>query len=311
MKQRPSTRIIGVGLRVLVLGAATVVAAAPAQAGSPTGTPVETGNTQTMGVENGLVYRWAESSVLGTPGQSLGVAAECSPDGGRQTIGGGAVIPGGIYGERLVDSGPIKGFSQARTWVGSFFNHTGNNANVWAYAICAKLDERKLVTETVKDAPAEKDQALKAKCPGGLKVSSGGVGFDNADGQWRISKPFDGGDPDSKPDDGWRVEALPNEAADVSAYAICVSGVRLAYRTTTYDDLSATSFEAQSFCRENEAAVGGGGSTSDGSVSSYADGSFPGDIGGENDVPEDYWGFRAIVGPGGPYTYTSIAICKR
>ncbi len=311
MREQTSTRVVRIGLRLLALGATTIVVVAPAQAGSPTGTPVETGNTETMGTTNGLVYRTAHSSVVGIPGQSLGVAAECSPDGERQTIGGGAVIPGGGYGEPLVDSGPIKGFSQGRTWVGSFFNHSGSNVSVYAYVICAKLEERKLVTETVRDAPAEIDQALKAKCPGSLKVSSGGVSFDDADGQWRISKPFDGGDADSKPDDGWRVEAQSPDVTDISAYAICVSGVRLAYRTTTYDGMSGTSYEAQSFCGEGEAAVGGGGSTSDTSASSYADGNFPGDFTGEPNVPEDYWGFRADVGPGGPFTYTSIAICKR
>jgi hypothetical protein len=59
---------------------------------------------------------------------------------------------------------------------------------------------KKYVTNSV---PAVDNSRVQARCPKGTHVSGGGAGTGNFAGDVNESKPYDGGDADSVPDDGW------------------------------------------------------------------------------------------------------------
>lgn len=64
---------------------------------------------------------------------------------------------------------------------------------------------------------------VKAECPAGQHVISGGMGTFNGYGGILLtgSYPYDGRDKDAAPDDGWKVDVTNRGGLEVAAYALC------------------------------------------------------------------------------------------
>ncbi len=64
---------------------------------------------------------------------------------------------------------------------------------------------------------------IKAPCPAGMNVISGGMGTFNGFGGILLtgSYPYDGGDKGSTPDDGWKVDVTNRGGLETAAYALC------------------------------------------------------------------------------------------
>ncbi len=102
-------------------------------------------------------------------------------------------------------------------------------STVTGYAIC--IDQRPTYTLRSKDLTPDRAKTAKAPCPDGTSVIGGGG---NSSGEHIVgSYPFDDGDRNSKPDDGWAFRTWAgDEHGTVRARAVCLD-VRPEYRTDT------------------------------------------------------------------------------
>jgi hypothetical protein len=283
----------------LVAAAAFVTLASTADA-----TTIDFGST-TLGRADGLIYREAQSQTV-TVGVSRGAGAECPRH--RETTGGGAVIPGSSgFIESLSDSSPLPTLNKSRFWVGTFTYHGGGGNSVEAIAICGKLAHRKLVQKT--DTAVSSTTTLRAPCPHGMEVSGGGVSFSTDDGSFTMSAPYDSGDADQKPNNGWKVTVNPPAPTDVTVTAVCVEGLKLAYRSRTIGPFSDTDTEAQAPCKSGEAVAGGGGSFSGTGPGDLVMGTVPYDFAPPKG-PNDGWAYLVHIGPMSRQV-TAFAICKK
>jgi len=287
--------------------AAAVVLIGMAAAVAQADTTIDTDQTS-FGMSHGLLYIKATSQLVGS-GESRGAAAECPDRDMLKTSGGGAVVQG-TSGVPFDDSAPTHGFSRARAWVATFTNESGGQQVIHSWAVCGRLDGRELRQSTVEDAPGGTEVVVKARCPSGTKVTGGGVSVSGVTSQSRTSAPFDAGDDDLKPDDGWEVIAYPDQIADVSAFALCARGA-FGYRTDTLGPFpNSTLAFPQATCESSESVTGGGvriGGTSPEariSHSSPADGFTDPD-----QVPDDRWDSGVEIPQG--ETATGFAICKK
>jgi hypothetical protein len=79
-------------------------------------------------------------------------------------------------------------------------------------------------TRVERDKTFRGQATIKAPCPGGTHVVSGGTGTEGGYGSILVlgSYPYDGSDKDSKPDDGWKAEMINrNSPLESAAYALC------------------------------------------------------------------------------------------
>jgi hypothetical protein len=130
-----------------------------------------------------------------------------------------------------------------------------------------------------------------AACPRGKSPTGGGYALSSGMGfnQYEVaaSKPFDGGDNDHKPDDGWEVRGQqPDHGATASSYAICAAGRHLyVAKAAQAEDLS----RARVKCPGRASHVIGGGGTLGKPASSTLIASFPIDTGDQDTKPDDGW----------------------
>jgi hypothetical protein len=175
--------------------------------------------------ENGLVYEVASTPI--TSGQPAAIAASCP--GGTHLVGaGGDSLTGFGALEGLLNSvTPIDGGDQdlkpddgAQAYA---FNTTASPGETRVWAVCA-------AGKTVYRSAGVKLRVnhaatAKAHCPAGTFVAGGGnyITGSNEDATLQATRPFDDGDRNRKPDDGWRVKAfnLRDLKKDLTAYAMC------------------------------------------------------------------------------------------
>jgi hypothetical protein len=120
--------------------------------------------------------------------------------------------------------------------------------------------------------PVNGARTVSAACPAGSHVLGGGQYVLAADRQAIVhsSAPFDGGDADAIPDDGWRstVDSLFGGNDQVTEYAIC-STKQPVYRFTTMTMAGPNEVQIHRNCPEGDAVLGGGVSISAGYSSAY------------------------------------------
>ena len=292
------------------LAATALCGAVAAQAGSPIPTTIDQGATESHGKAHGLVYRSADSQAVGN-GESRGVEAKCGAE--RTTTGGAATVGTSAGGTPSpTDSGPIPGFSSARSWVATFTNDPpGGSSYVRAYVICGKLEGRVVRRTTVGDASANVELDVRARCPQDTHVTGGGVSYADPSSQSRVMAPFDGSDDNPKPDDGWRVVAYPAGSEGVTAIAICARG-SYAYRqadTAGPFDITAHIIDGAN-CADAESVTGGGVTVGGASPTArWVSGSPLDGLVDADDTPDDAWRATYML-PAGSIA-NSIAICKK
>ena len=110
-------------------------------------------------------------------------------------------------------------------------NLAGGSKFFLAFAMCTAGDVRSRSAKTRVDS--SDSRVASVRCPAGTRVASGGAGLNGAasDSHLDSSYPFDGGDGDSKPDDGWKARAF-NAASTRARLRVSVQCVKrpLAYR---------------------------------------------------------------------------------
>jgi hypothetical protein len=120
--------------------------------------------------------------------------------------------------------------------------------------------------------PVNGPRTVSAACPASSHVLGGGqyVFAGNREAIIHTSAPFDGGDADGIPDDGWRstVDSLNSGHDQVTEYAIC-STRQPAYRSQTTALSAPAEVELRSNCPAADAVLGGGVSISAGYSSAY------------------------------------------
>jgi hypothetical protein len=176
--------------------------------------------------ENGLIYVEASGPI--TSGQPTAVDASCP--GGTHLVGAGgdsveagfSVLEGVLNSVTPLDGGDqdLKPDDIARVYA---FNTTASPGETRAWAICAAgRTVYRSHTSKLREGHAA---TAKARCRRGTNVVGGGnyITGANDDATLQATRPFDGGDADHKPDDGWRVKAfnLRDGRKDLTAYAMC------------------------------------------------------------------------------------------
>ena len=217
--------------RVLVTtGALTLVVAAPAMAGLDI--DVET--------DGPVTYVTAEIGAGGVPeGSSQTIIAGCP--GETKLAGlGGSFRSGGAGGETI--------FNALHPYDGDDENTRADDAvrmrgvavsevgNITAQAACTaeqpRIPEKRVVLKE------EAGKTVSVPCPRGTFVSGGGGQMTGDPDYVRVhsTSPYDDGDTDARPDDGWRVRAynLTDGRLQIFASAICL-GERPRYQETEYE----------------------------------------------------------------------------
>jgi len=185
-----------------------------------------------LGTVDGLTYI-QDSMAVGAAPSEAEVTADCLP--GSRLIGGGATPSSSPFSETWINTSlPVDGADAGSApdgRRGRIANLAGGSKDVSAHAICTAGDVRSR-SATVRVDPSDSG-AVKAKCPDGTRVASGGAGLNGAasDSHLDSSYPFDGADGDSKPDDGWKARAF-NAASTRARLRLSVQCVErpLAYR---------------------------------------------------------------------------------
>lgn len=133
----------------------------------------------------------------------------------------------------------------------------------------------------VKNAPATAgtQSSKSARCPAGTEVTGGGAftSGTTVDDEVATSAPFDGGDRDAHPDDGWLAE-INSEAAQghvMTVYAICApfSNLRYAHVKASVDPNVGRTVHVA--CPQGTRPVGGGAQTSSASTAIALRQTFP------------------------------------
>lgn len=185
-----------------------------------------------LGTVDGLTYI-QDSLTLGAAPAEAETTADCPP--GTRLTGGGAAPSSSPFSETWINTIlPVDGADAGSAPDGTrvrIANLAGGSKSGAAFAICTA---GKVRTRSAKTRIDSSDSgAVRARCPAGRRVASGGAGLNSAaaDSHLDTSYPFDGGDRDSKPDDGWKARAF-NAGGTRARLQVSVQCVkqRLAYR---------------------------------------------------------------------------------
>ena len=198
--------------------------------------PATTAADFDQGTANGITYINDQTPTPVGPGQPAAVSAECPP--ATHLIGAAAdaldTVSAGILSSLRADDSQADSNAVPDDGATVFTHNTtgaGSGSSVWAFCAGGKVHyPTRTTTLELGDT-----RAIKATCPVGTKVLSGGVYLDglNSDVHLNAMRPFDDGDDNAKPDDGWQVRASDLAGADklYKAWAFCRADVKPVYRT--------------------------------------------------------------------------------
>jgi hypothetical protein len=277
--------------------------------------------TQThLGSAGGYDYWKAQGNDLGS-GQSFFIFAECA-EGDAVTGGGGLIATAPADEARLTMTspfhvGPTAGKPREAWAVGA--KNEGNTSSPFsAYAICRKAGSDGLVYRSASSPLGSADTTtVTARCPSGSAVLGGGAQvIDTLDGVFiNRSRPFDDGDRNSRPEDGWQVRVFNNAGNyTLKAWAICTSKgtSHVHYRSDTREDITGPGTgDAGARCHDDEVAVGGGASMSGPPGRGWISMAYPFASKADIDlIPEDGWdAIFDVESPAGT-DLTAWATCK-
>jgi hypothetical protein len=168
------------------------------------------------GTDAGSLTYFSESQNAGTGTGSQGDEIGCGSDANMG--GGGGVDPDGE--DILTKSMPS--LSGTVQYAINYIGASGTRAFTGT-SICMPggvvLSLKKFLIEDVKAGETKK---IDRNCPAGYHVAAGGVDAGSS-GRILASKPFDGPDDDSEPDDGWSVKVYePTADKTVDLSIVCV-----------------------------------------------------------------------------------------
>ncbi len=260
-----------------------------------------------LGRAGGIDYQSQDTLTI-LPGGHRFAFAVCPSE--TSLIGAGVAISDPQFGPEafLNNLGP----STAESAVGIVANSSSTDpASATIFGMCSKI-----VVEgsaRVKELPAGKSLTARVSCPHDLHVTGGGVGLggDNEDAFVNSYFPFDSGDHNRRPDDGWKVKVhnLTGGDRDIVVEAFCVAK-RPTY-TTRVDQLAIQNADFKARCRNGGHLLSGGVRVDGRAKGARVHNLRPTDNGSDPDtVPDDLVDVGVANTSGGTRTVTSYAICK-
>ncbi len=306
MKSAP--RKLGAAVTVVV----TLVLAGTAIAGSFDPRPGD----KTIGNAGGIKY--VKDSAAFDPGNSnyASDAIWCGHE--PQATGGGARLRGASASKFIESSLPrdvYLGYGDPDdvpddSWDASGYGPAGKRLTT--FGICARDANLRYVFLDVPDSPTG-NRTASVGCGGGGYHAVGGGGLIAPSQSWtNSSHPYDGGDTDKRPDDGWTLRVF-DPVGGIGGFvieAICMRGAHLAYekkRATGLDAGEAASRRAG--CGRGRHVLGGGLRISGPQDEARAASSFPFDGKDRHKVPDDGWKSTGYNLSGGSKALTTFAIC--
>jgi hypothetical protein len=162
--------------------------------------------------------------------------------------------------------------------------------------------------------PAPSAGRADADCPGGDHVVGGGATIFLPISQAHLNSiyPFDGGDANATPDDGWASRASNNigDGKDLRVFAICGSPAP-DYRTRSAQVGTGDAVATKARCRGRTHVSGGGVHVTGAPGQAHVNATFPIDGRDRGDAPDDGWRARVSNDSGGGKQMTVFAICAR
>ena len=292
MARRPAVArpAVGASLLLLLLGGH-----ATAQAGTA-------GPTTSLGKAGGVAYVTAKFENVYDP---AGPPAECP--GARDALGGGGRVSGQTNAGRMTTVAPISTAGEGWLAEGRVLGMSAGQT-VHAFATCGRT-EAQYETSSV-GLSSGFAVGLSAICPGGTKVTGGGVSGNGGELVIHRSIPIDGGDIDTTPDDGWStyVTNTSGGSVTVTSYAVCAGSLKLRYAFAPKAVAPTSAGKATAGCPKGTVVVGGGFNGPD---EGLLHASIPKDTKDAGKVPEDGW-FARLHNPGAnPATVTTHATCLK
>ncbi|MDX6586402.1 MAG: hypothetical protein QOI31_875 [Solirubrobacterales bacterium] len=270
----------------------------PAHAGSQ-------GPTKSLGKAKGLEYRTA---MFPSVASQAGATVTCKDE--TFALGGGGFIDGADGLSELIGSSPadLNPDDSANAWQALGTSTTGRDEQT--YAICAK--EALPFEPGFTSFPGSPGiQTREVGCPSGRLVSGGIFNDDGNPVRVLESTPIDNGsDPDSAPDDGWRLVG-ENTGGSVSTpiiFIACSETAQLTYVSKDKNMPQGALGKSIAKC-PNRYAVTGGGFEAQGV--GPASGLSPWDSKDRKKVPEDGWQARVYNASIDTIEVTSTAICLK
>ena len=195
-----------------------------------------------------------------SPETQASVSEGCGGGTLEPTGGGGGAKSDqfGAFSVSLATSVPVVGQNAWRVWAN---NRGPNSASMIAFVVCTSgYDLRQRFAEV--NLPAHSSKATPARCPAGTSAVGGGVYISGStlDLVVSTSKPWDSGDRDSKPNDGWFGRANNGSGTDqvMETWAVCSKNGRFAYVHDSSKLAPRGEALAQAQCPGKSQVVGGG-----------------------------------------------------
>jgi hypothetical protein len=284
-------------LSALLAGIFALAIAGAAQARAPVG--------DDLGTANGTNYRALESGSI--PAGDAGTPyLYCADE--KRTVGVGArSLFSPVHLVQLV-TGPRLGEA-------TLVNDGGAEKHFTVYLICRDTNTTERYEKADRGPKQGESLTLKANCGRRQHVLSGGFKQYRPDDppflntHLAASVPFDDGDANEAPDDGWRVKIFNpagSRTPEPTATAICAKGAKPKYRSDRDQIPAGQSSPALEIpCPDGTTVVGGGIGMGGGA---FITSTFPADTGDEDEIPQNAWTGVMHTDSGGR-TLTAHAVC--
>jgi hypothetical protein len=153
--------------------------------------------------------------------------AKC-PKGTKLAGGGVTTNRAGDHATEIGDSAPAGKHGHLDAWRGNINNGSSQSVKMAVTALCAESGSYRVVKTQKKALPNGAQLDDIAVCPKGTKVSSGGVLITGTSDALEVasSAPWDSGDANSTPDNGWHGVANNDgsgTAQKMQVFAVCKS----------------------------------------------------------------------------------------
>lgn len=173
----------------------------------------------------GLSYR-SSSQTVARNSFSDPQTSSCGPN--RSLVSGGAGTFGANKFSGIVASGPAS-FGLGGEWLGRTENFASRRISSYVSAICARdsfASGTRSASASIADIAPHSQASVVANCPAETTLLGGGGKVSVADNAGNLvgTRPLDGPDADSKPDDAWQITVDNYSATDLASAttsAIC------------------------------------------------------------------------------------------
>jgi hypothetical protein len=216
----------------------------------------------------------------------------------------------------VFDSAPQGLVDKPDVWLGGIYN-PGPPETVTIDAICRKAGYGPLVYKSRSSEPVQPggQGSNRVKCPRHSGLIGGGTAT-ASDVNLTVSAPFDGRDPDHRPDDGWRARGRNNSSSnpmDLHVFAICLKTPgKLTYRKATDKLAAGAARNLRASCPRHTAITDGGMALARNPAARFIHSLRPQDSGRDsNSTPDDRWSAVAVNNGDSKARATTYAICLR